>query len=203
MKKNEFISSDSADGVQLNELGLKPGLSLFIEDVKVTKTPKIGGFNVAGKWQRKILGVAPKEGWFILTNLTSKDAAIAAYRKRFGIEEMFRDFKSGGYNLEDTNVSGNRLISLILLIAIAYSSATFKGQIIKQKGVQSYIGRIKEYGRIPRRHSSFYIGLYGQSWVSFMESCWVLVTKLMRLSRNKVEYYLRGMRAMEHILSAF
>lgn len=59
-------------------------------------------------------------------------------QKRFDTEEMFRDFKSGGYNLDDTNVSGNRLISLILIIAMpaagfayAYSSATFKGQIIK------------------------------------------------------------------------
>lgn len=203
LKKNEFIARENEEWSELNALGLKPGNSLFVEDVKVTKTQKIGGFNVAGKWKRKLLGVAPKEGWFILTNLTSLDAAITAYKKRFGIEEMFRDFKSGGYNLEDTNVSGFRLISLILLIAIAYSSATFKGQTIKHKGVQNYVGRVKEYGRVPRRHSSFYIGLYGQSWVKFMESCWVLVTKLMRLSRNKLEYYLRGQIAMKHILSAF
>ena len=104
---------------------------------------------------------------------------------------------------EDTNVSGLRLISLILLIAIAYSSATFKGQTIKRKGVQNYVGRIKEYRRVPRRHSSFFIGLYGQCWVKFMESCWMLVTELMRLSRNKLDYYLRVQRAMKHILSAF
>jgi hypothetical protein len=36
---------------------------------------------------------------------------------------MFRDFKSGGYNLEDTKVTNNRLISIILLISIAYTSA--------------------------------------------------------------------------------
>jgi hypothetical protein len=48
-----------------------------------------------------------------------------AYKKRFDIEEMFRNFKSGGYKLEDTNVSGNRLISLILIISLAYSMATF------------------------------------------------------------------------------
>jgi hypothetical protein len=147
--------------------------------------------------------VAPKEGWFILTNLTSLKLAIASYRKRFDIEEMFRDFKSGGYNLEDTNVSGHRLISLILLIALAYSSATFKGQSIKRKGVQKYVGRVKESRRVQKRHSSFYIGLYGQSWVNFLESCWGLVTELMILNRNKIEYYLRGQRAMEHILSAF
>lgn len=69
--------------------------------------------------------------------------------------------------------------------------------------VQKYVGRIKEYGRIQRRHSSFYIGLYGQTWVNFMESCWSLVMVLMRLNLNKLEYYLKGQRAMKHILSAF
>ena len=122
---------------------LKPGTSLFIEDVKVTKTQKIGSFNVAGKWKRKISGVTPKEGWFILTNLTSLKLAITIYRKRFDIEEMFRDFKSGGYKLENTNVSGNRLISLILIISFAYSIATFQGQIIKRVGIQKYVARVK------------------------------------------------------------
>lgn len=122
---------------------------------------------------------------------------------------MFRDFKSGGYNLEETNVSGNRLISLILIVAfakrarsaLAYSMATFQGQIIKNKGVQKYVGRVKEYGRVERRHSSFYIGFYGQTWVPYVEPCWELVTQLMKLSRNKLEFYLRGIRAMELILA--
>lgn len=92
LKRNEFIAMKNEEWSELNALGLKPGNSLFIEEVKVTKTQKIGGFNVAGKWQRKIYGVAPKSGWFILTNLTSKDAAITAYKKRFGIEEMCARF---------------------------------------------------------------------------------------------------------------
>ncbi len=66
---------------------------------------------------------------------------------------MFRDFKTGGYHLENTKVEGERFISLVLLIAIAYTSATFKGQNIKRKGIQNYVGRVKEYGRIERRHS--------------------------------------------------
>ncbi len=128
---------------------------------------------------------------------------MLAIEKDSILKKCARDFKSGGYNLEDTNVSGHRLISLILLIALAYSSATFKGQSIKRKGVQKYVGRVKESRRVQKRHSSFYIGLYGQSWVNFLESCWGLVTELMILNRNKIEYYLRGQRAMEHILSAF
>lgn len=101
---------------------------------------------------------------------------------------MFKDFKQGGYNLEDNNVSDKRLISLILLIAIAYTCATISGQQIKRKGVQKYVGRVKEYGRTARRHSSFYIGLYGQTWVNFVEPCQDLVTDLIELSRNKRKY---------------
>ena len=74
---------------------------------------------------------------------------------------------------------------------------------IKNRGVQKYVGRVKESGRVIRRHSSFYIGLYGQTWANFRESCWGLVTKLMKLSRNKLEYYLRGIRAMELIQAGF
>ncbi len=44
---------------------------------------------------------------------------------RFGIEEMFRDFKSGGYNLEGTKVSDKRLMTLILLITLANCSSYF------------------------------------------------------------------------------
>ncbi len=81
--------------------------------------------------------------------------------------------------------------------------STFQGQKIKRIGVQKYIARIKEYGRVTRRHSSFYVGLYSQTWVSFMDNCWCIVQKLMRLNRNKIEHYLRGLRAMELILSTF
>lgn len=203
LKKNEFIQGEDEIWQPLDSLGLKPGISRFLPNIKVTKTQKIQGFNVAGKWKRALKGRSPEEGWFILTNLTDLPSAINAYKKRFNIEEMFRDFKSGGYKLEDTNVSGNRLISLILIISFAYSMATFQGQKIKRIGVQKYIARVKEYGRLTRRHSSFYVGLYSQTWVSFLDNCWDIVQDLMKLNRNKLEYYLRGMRAMELILSTF
>ncbi|WP_293111014.1 transposase, partial [Moorena sp. SIO3I6] len=121
LRKDEFVEVEKDVWRDLKALGLKPGLSLFLQGVKVTKTHKICGFNIACKWKRKFHGWSPEEGWFILTNLTRLQDAILTYKKRFNIEEMFRDFKSGGYNLEDTNLSGYRLISLILIVAIAYS----------------------------------------------------------------------------------
>ncbi|BAZ71181.1 transposase (plasmid) [Fischerella sp. NIES-4106] len=210
IKKTHFVEMQTGIYLELNELGLSPGVSFFFKGVKVTKSHGFTSFNVACKWKRKLLGVAPEEGWFILTNLDSLELAIAYYKKRFDIEEMFRDFKSGGYNLEGTNVSGKRFITLIILIAfakraggnLAYTSATIQGQEIKRKGIQKYVGRVKEYGRTQRRHSSFYIGLYGNNWVNFMEPCIELVTKLIKLNRNKQKYYQRGLRAMRLILSA-
>ena len=188
----------------------------------------------------------------------SLESAILAYKQRFDIEEMFRDFKKGGYNLEETNVQGERFITLVLsgkaevcthyvfarilmdehrrcvqtfassrrcayvqlaaykassLIAIAYTSATialacrrkaaYQGQQIKRKGIQKYVARIKEYGRLERRHSSFYVGLYGQNWVTFKDDCIELVIKLMKLNCNKQKYYQKGIRAMKLIESTF
>lgn len=202
LKKDTFIQVESQIRTQLNDLGLIPGVSIFLKGVSVTKMKGFIGFNLASKWRRKYLGWTPEEGWFILTNLNDLTAAIKAYSRRFDIEEMFRDFKSGGYNLEGTAVSGERLISLILLIAIAYTSATIFGQRIKRIGVQKYVGRVKEYGRMQRRHSSFYIGLYGQNWVNFMDECTGAIADLMKLNRNKWKYYQKGLRAKSLILSA-
>ena len=116
---------------------------------------------------------------------------------------MFRDFKTGGYCLENTKVEGERFISLVLLIAIAYTSATIQGQHIKSKGIQKYVARVKEAGRIERRHSSFYVGLYGQTWINLKDVCLELVTELMKLNPNKRKYYQRGLRARLLIESAF
>lgn len=201
LKQNEFVRIEEQIWLQLSELGLAPGTSLYLEGINVTKQKGFAKFNVAAKWKRKYRGWAPDEGWFILTNLDSLSSAITAYRKRFDIEEMFRDYKMGGYNMEGTKVSGQRLIVLILLITIAYSTATIEGRKIKRMGVQKYVGRVQEQRRHERRHSSFYIGLYGQTWVNYRGYCADAVTDLMKLNRNKLKYYQKGLRAMELILA--
>jgi hypothetical protein len=202
LKKTNFVEKEAGIWTELSELGLDEGTSIFLEGVKVTKTKNIKGFNVACKWKRKVSGFSQKEGWFILTDLTLK-LAIERYRQRFDIEEMFRDFKTGGYNLESTKVSGERLISLLLLISLAYLSATIEGQLINQKGIQKYVGRVKETGRTERRHSCFYVGLYGHTWVNFVSNCGALVEELLRLSPNKLTYYQRGKRAMQLVTATF
>ena len=57
---------------------------------------------------------------------------------------MFRNYKSGGYYLEGTGLKGQRLMVLILLIALAYSSAIVQGTTLKMKEVEKYIVRDNE-----------------------------------------------------------
>ncbi len=78
---------------------------------------------------------------------------------------MFRDFKRGEYNLEISQVTNHRLISMILLITLAYSISTLSREFIKQKGIAKYVSRPTELKRFYRRHSSFSIGLHGQNWI--------------------------------------
>ena len=104
---------------------------------------------------------------------------------------------------EETKIEDERFISLVLLIALAYTSATIQGQQIKRKSIQKYVARIKEHGRSERRHSSFYVGLYGQTWVNFKDTCMELITELMKLNRNNQKYYQKGLRAMTLIESMF
>jgi hypothetical protein len=201
LKSNEHVELETDLYTQFTELGISPGMQFYFEGVRVTKQKGFGKFNVAAKWQRKLKGDSPKEPWYILTNLGSLPSAINAYKKRFTIEEMFRDFKAGGYDLEGTNLEGQHLTALVLLIAIAYTIAGMNGKQIKQMGIQKYVGRVKESGRIEPRHSHFYIGLYGRTWVQFMTSCAEIVSELLQLSPNKRNFYKKGMCAMKLIYS--
>jgi hypothetical protein len=56
-----------------------------------------------------------------------------------GIEEMFRDYKSGGYYLEGTALKNPRVMALNLLIALAYSSAFMQGTtLLHESGHRVY-----------------------------------------------------------------
>jgi hypothetical protein len=202
LKKHEYVELEENIWFQLSDLGLTPGMSCYYQGVKVTKTKSFGGFNLAAKWKRNYQGKSSKETWFILTNFDSLAAATSAYAKRMGIEEMFRDFKQGGYNLEITRVGDRRLVSLILLICLSYSLSTFVGQNLKSKAISSYVCPPSEQKRIYSRHSSFTIGLPGQNWLDSMAFFQDAVRELLRFSSHKLPYYLKGMRAVSLIQSS-
>ena len=201
LKKNEYVELEQQIWFQLSDLGLTPGISLYYQGVRVTKTKGFAGFNLAAKRKRNYQGKSSKETWFILTNFDGLTAATSAYSKRMGIEEMFRDFKRGGYNLEITRVSDRRFVSLVLLICLSYSLSTFVGQNIKLKAISSYVSRPSEQKRIYPRHSSFAIGLHGQNWLDSIVFFQDAVQELLHFSSHKLPYYLKGMRAVSLVQS--
>ncbi|XWK88476.1 MAG: hypothetical protein U7127_30560 [Phormidium sp.] len=132
----------------------------------------------------------------MLTNLPNLKSAIRVYNQRYGIEAMFKDCKTGGYNLEASQASPNRLISLILLIALAMTSAWLQGKRTKLQGQQKYVCRLTEPGRTRRRHSNFWIGLYGENWLIAFYSCQSWVEEMLNYTCNKKLFYQRGVRAI-------
>jgi hypothetical protein len=115
---------------------------------------------------------------------------------------MFKDCKSGGYNLEGSKASPERLTRLVLVIAVAYTCAALQGQKVKRIGQQKYVSRLKELQRTSQRHSNFWVGIYGQMWLIGWEFCRVLVEQLMNSSGNKLPFYQRGIKAMSLIQMA-
>ena len=202
-KKTTYIKTMGQDYQRLSELGLAPGIKLFLTKVTVTKQKGFGQFNLAAHWQKNSKKKTLDEGWYILTNLDSLAAALNAYKARSGIEAMFKDCKSGGYNLEECKASQERLNRIVLLIAIAYTCAGLAGQKIKRQGQQKYVNRLKELRRVAPRHSNFWVGLYGQMWIAGMEFCRDLVQELMIIRLNKLPFYKRGLSALNLIQQAF
>lgn len=130
-----------------------------------------------------------------LGHLGSLPVAIAEYKKRMGIEEMFLDCKTGGYNIEGTALRGERLIKMILLMAIAYSIAIFEGNEIQKKQVQKYVSRRKEPTKRYRRRSTFGVGLDGEQWINYLAQYSESVEELMKLTPNKRRFYQQGICA--------
>lgn len=187
----------------LHTIKLNSGQKVLYTDISFTQKKGLGRFNLAVYLRRKYKGKQEKEPWYLLTNLSDLKKTIKIYSQRFGIEAMFKDCKTGGYNLEGSQASPDKLTRIILLIAIAMTAAWLLGKRIKLQKQQLYICRSKEKGRTRKRHSNFWIGLYGQNWINAFVECQEWIEKLMRLILNKRAFYQRGLNAMKLIKQAF
>ncbi|MGD1704862.1 transposase [Dapis sp. BLCC M229] len=167
-----------------------------MSNINLTQKKGFGSFNLAAYWKRKYKKKVEKEPWYLLTNIETLDEVIKIYRSRMGIEAMFKDCKTGGYNLEGSRANTQRLTNLILLIAIAYTASFYQGKLIKKSGYQNYICRLTELRRKDKRHSNFWVGMYGELWVMAWEYLVELVTDLMNFNPQKKSKYQRGLKAL-------
>lgn len=195
--------TDQSQFERLDALPLEPGMSQFEVQIQVTQTQGFGKFNLVTRWKRTYRDSATDQLWYLLTNLEDADTALHLYRKRFRIEPMFRNYKRGGYDLEACHANAKRTSALLVLIAIAYTISLDQGRRIRAKSVHPYVVRPKEPHRYLNRHTNFWLGLYGQVWLT-PSDVWVKwAHPLMRLKPQKRLYFLRGLHALSLIHSAF
>ncbi len=124
---------------------------------------------------------------------------------------MFKDCKSGGYNLEGTKANTRRLTNIILLIAgakrcckqFAYTNRAIIGEKLKNKGKQKYLARPEGKRRKTRRHSEFWLGLYGELWCNNYEFYVSQINQIMQLNKNKLTFYQQGLQAMSEIKKVY
>ena len=202
LNKNTKIKPHYQKYESLDSLDIKPGNKVLYDGVLVTEDNQKNRFNVVVYWRRKYNNKQLSSPWYLLTNLKNQEEVIKIFASRGGIEAMFRDCKSGGYNLEASQANQQRLTNLILLIAIAYTASCLVGLKIRNTGYQEYINRLNIEGKNRPRHSCFWTGLYGTTWILSMDICWEWVKKLMKITLNKLPFYLQGMKAMRHIQRA-
>jgi Transposase DDE domain len=198
-KRNTTFREKKQPFQSLDTLPVKPGIRLFYPKISCTQKKGFSRFNLAAYWKRKYRGKQEDEPWYLLTNLPDLKSAIEVYSKRYGIEAMFKDCKTGGYNLEGCQASPDKLIALMILIALAMTSAWLKGKRTQLQGQEKYVCRLQETGRTTKRHSNFWIGLYGENWLIAVDSCQEWVDSMLSLVRNKQPFYQKGLRAVKLI----
>ena len=134
--KNIQISTDGDTWSSLEDLGATRGSRVFQKGVRFTKKA-YGPVLVIAGW-----GHAYTEPIYLVSNLTSVQAACDWYRKRAHIETFFSDQKSRGGQLDRSHVSDPARVSRLMLAAcLAYLWVIYLGTVAHDAGWVAYIHR--------------------------------------------------------------
>lgn len=148
------------------ELVPKNGRALLLKDVEVTRG-RTGIPAVALVKAKKM-----KEAWCLATNVTDMSAReiVAAYGRRFTIEESFRDSKDPrfGFGLSASRISKpERRDRVFFLGAIAFVLMTLLGAAGEALGIDKYL---KANTSKKRQHSLLRQGLMWYNQIPMMEA---------------------------------
>ena len=83
---------------KVSELKVNVGETKLLLNKKITKILNVKTHNLLNYKKQKYRQKSVFEKWYILTNLSSAEKIKKIYSQRMGIEAMFKDYKTGGYN---------------------------------------------------------------------------------------------------------
>jgi hypothetical protein len=137
------------DWVSFSTVIERVGQSVWLGTAYLTES-SIHPVNLLAHWK-----VGEKEAWLLATNLPDKQLALAFYKRRMWIEEMFGDLKGHGFDLEASMLhSFLRLSRLTLAVAFLYLWAVTIGTQTIHRGQRHIVDRNER-----RDLSIFQIGL--------------------------------------------
>lgn len=143
----------------LRELAAKPGQVRFFEGVYLTDCRPFGPVNLICYWDRE-----DKKARFLATNRPAIPATLRWGKHRSWIEGTFRDYKSGGFDLEATQlVHPERLARLLLVMAVGYVWVFHVGRWVFRTGQR------RQLDGAPRRSFSFF--RLGLDWMTHALTC--------------------------------
>jgi len=195
-KKSAFVATSDQPGQPLKKQGFQSGESHFFKNVTLQKSEPIQGLNLGVYGKRRYRGKGVKEPWYLLTTLSDSNLVKELYQARWGIEMMFRDCKSGGYNLEATRVDSTRFLALVLLITFAYWLATIAGKEFQSNHLVAYLGRSEKTPNNFPHHSIFWLGLSGYAWSQSLVFWRDQMLALMALKPHKAQNFRQGLNAL-------
>ena len=97
-QKKSTIIKGGKKYCQLSELKVNVGETKLLLNQRITQILNVKTYNLLNYQKQKYCQKSVLEKWYILTNLSSAEKIKKIYSQRMGIEAMFKDYKTGGYN---------------------------------------------------------------------------------------------------------
>jgi hypothetical protein len=149
--KDTYIRDEYGEWIQLQDLGLSKGETIFLQNVLLTKADPTGPVNLAMTWE-----VGEDEPWYIVTDQPADRRTLTDYKVRMWIEEMHGDFKGQGLHIDQTHLRSTfRISRLFLALSIVYVWLMHTGSWVIKRGWRSWVDRNHR-----RDLSVFHIGYY-------------------------------------------
>jgi hypothetical protein len=148
--KSTWIKHPSGRWEQLAELRVTKESPCYYQSVSLTKEHEFGPLNIIAYWDRE-----QKEIRYTATNRRACKTTLNWGKRRSWIDATFKDFKTGGFQLESSKLTdSDRMDRLLLVICITYLWCYHVGRWVFKTGKR------REVDIGSKRNNSFFrIGL--------------------------------------------
>lgn len=135
VKSDTLFRTANGPWQPLSRLGVAPGQRLYVQNIFLTREHNFGPVNLIVDWNPK--EDAPR---YIVLDQKADGQAFRRGRKRFWIEPTFRDWKSYGFDLENSGLQApQRIENLVLAMAVTTLWMIYLGQALTDSGQRTLL----------------------------------------------------------------